>query len=155
MSGGCRVSPHSSRSVLTNLDVSSEPELIQGNTLRAEPFASGSHEMYQSQYKSWYRAVGNKPKTFAGGHELLVKHQELSGSAENHRTLRRVEPIEFQRQVQKDKELVQEPKSFIHRQEEEVGNDLSFGERRLSGVYQLQTSSRNVQRQAQRTSEEA
>ncbi|MBW0559658.1 hypothetical protein O181_099373 [Austropuccinia psidii MF-1] len=69
------------------------------------------------------------PKPLAGEHELLLTHQELSGSGEDHRTLRRVEPIALQRQGQKDKELVEEPKSFIHRPQEGVGNDLSFGER--------------------------
>ncbi|MBW0500708.1 hypothetical protein O181_040423 [Austropuccinia psidii MF-1] len=74
---------------------------------------------------------------------------------EDHRTLRRVEPSVLQRQGQKDKELVEEPKYFIYRPEEGVGNDPRFGERRPSGVDQLQTNSRNVQRQAQGTSEEA
>ncbi|MBW0583093.1 hypothetical protein O181_122808 [Austropuccinia psidii MF-1] len=64
-------------------------------------------------------------------------------------------PIVLQRQGQKYKELVEEPKSFIHRTEEGTGNDSSVGERRPSGIYQLQTSSRSVQRLAQRTSEEA
>ncbi|MBW0560502.1 hypothetical protein O181_100217 [Austropuccinia psidii MF-1] len=41
------------------------------------------------------------------------------------------------------------------RPEERVGNDSSFGDRSPSGVYQLQTSSRSVQGQAQETSEEA
>ncbi|MBW0589019.1 hypothetical protein O181_128734, partial [Austropuccinia psidii MF-1] len=94
------------------------------------------------------------PKHLAGGHELLLTHQGLSGSREDHRTIRRMEPHVLQRQGQKDKELVVEPKFFIHRPEEGIGNDSSFGERSPSGVYQLQTSSRNVQRQAQRTSEE-
>ncbi|MBW0473025.1 hypothetical protein O181_012740 [Austropuccinia psidii MF-1] len=91
------------------------------------------------------------PKPLAGGHELLLTHQELSGSGEDHRALRRLEPIVLQRQGQKDKELVEEPKSFIHRQEERVGNDASFGDRRPSGVNQLQTSFSSVQGQAQRT----
>ncbi|MBW0544160.1 hypothetical protein O181_083875 [Austropuccinia psidii MF-1] len=99
--------------------------------------------------------VGNMPKPLAGGHELLLTHQEISGSGENHRTLRRMEPIVFQRQGQKDKELVEEPRSFIDRPEEGTGNDSSFGEIRPSGVYKLQTSSRSFQGQAQRTSEEA
>ncbi|MBW0582317.1 hypothetical protein O181_122032 [Austropuccinia psidii MF-1] len=92
------------------------------------------------------------PKPLAGGHELLITHQELSGSGEEHRTLRRVEPIALQRQGQKDEELVEKPKSFICRPEG-IGNDPSFG-RRPSGVYQLQISSRISQREAQRTSEE-
>ncbi|MBW0592810.1 hypothetical protein O181_132525 [Austropuccinia psidii MF-1] len=95
------------------------------------------------------------PKPLAGGHEHVLTHKELSGSGEDHRTLRRMEPPVLQRQGKKDKELVEEPKSFIHRPEEGTGNDSSFGDRSPSGVYQLQTSSRNVQRQAQRTSEEA
>ncbi|MBW0479667.1 hypothetical protein O181_019382 [Austropuccinia psidii MF-1] len=61
----------------------------------------------------------------------------------------------LQRQGKEDKELAEEPKYFIHTPEEGVLNDPSFGERRPSGVYQLQISPRNVPRQAQRTSEEA
>ncbi|MBW0486249.1 hypothetical protein O181_025964 [Austropuccinia psidii MF-1] len=93
------------------------------------------------------------PKPLEGGHELLLKNQELSGSGEDHRNLRRVEPIVLQRQSQKDKELVEEPKYFICRPEEGIANNSIFG-RRPSGVYQLQTRSRNIQREAQRTSEE-
>ncbi|MBW0526315.1 hypothetical protein O181_066030 [Austropuccinia psidii MF-1] len=94
------------------------------------------------------------PKPLAGGHELLLTHQELSGSGEDHITLRRLEPIFLQRQGQKDKELAEKSNSFIYRPEEGVVNDPSFGERRPSGIYQLQTSSRSVQGQAQKTSEE-
>ncbi|MBW0579704.1 hypothetical protein O181_119419 [Austropuccinia psidii MF-1] len=78
------------------------------------------------------------PKPLAGGHELLLTHQELSGSGEDHRTLRRVEPPVLQRKGQKDKEMVVEPKYFIHRPEEGTGNNSSFGDRGPSGVYQLQ-----------------
>ncbi|MBW0501494.1 hypothetical protein O181_041209 [Austropuccinia psidii MF-1] len=94
-------------------------------------------------------------KPLAGGHEPLLTHQGHSGSGDNHRTLRRVEPPVLHRQGQKDKELVEEPESFIHIPEEGTGNDSSFGDRGPSGVYQFQTSSRSVQPQAQRTSEEA
>ncbi|MBW0584360.1 hypothetical protein O181_124075 [Austropuccinia psidii MF-1] len=93
------------------------------------------------------------PKPLAGGHELLLAHPELSGSGEDHRTPRRVEPIVLQRQSQTDKELVEEPNSFICTPEEGIGNYPSFG-RRPNGVYQLQASSRSIQREAQRTSEE-
>ncbi|MBW0581164.1 hypothetical protein O181_120879 [Austropuccinia psidii MF-1] len=95
------------------------------------------------------------PKPLAGGHELLLTNQELSGSGKDHRALRRLEPIVFQRQGQEDKELVEELKSFIHRPEKRVGNDSRFGDRGPSGVYQLQTSSRSVQGQGQRTSGES
>ncbi|MBW0517786.1 hypothetical protein O181_057501 [Austropuccinia psidii MF-1] len=66
--------------------------------------------------RSQRRGVGNMPKPLVGGHELLLTHQELSGSGEDNRILRRPE--------------------------ERVGNDSSFGDRRPSGVYQLQTSSK-------------
>ncbi|MBW0567099.1 hypothetical protein O181_106814 [Austropuccinia psidii MF-1] len=88
--------------------------------------------------RSQRRGVGNMPKPLAGGHELLLTHQEVSESGEDHRALRRLEPIVLQRQFQKDKAFVEEPKSFIHRPEQETGNDSRFGDRRPSGVYQLQ-----------------
>ncbi|MBW0535947.1 hypothetical protein O181_075662 [Austropuccinia psidii MF-1] len=114
-------------------------------------FQVAAIEIYQCQYKNWFRAAKEEEWEICP----RLTHQELSGSGEDHRTLRRMEPPVFQRQGQKDKELVEEPKSFIHRPEEGTGNDSSFGDRSPSGVYQLQTSSRSIQRQAQRTSEEA
>ncbi|MBW0471294.1 hypothetical protein O181_011009 [Austropuccinia psidii MF-1] len=131
----CRVPelPPIPQGLPTNFDVNSEPELIEGDILWAELLPHSSHRNM--------------------GHEPLLTHQELSGSGEYHRALRRVEPIVFQRQGKKDEELVEEPKSFIHRPEQVIGNDSSF-ERMPSGIYQLQTSSRNIQREAQRTSAE-
>ncbi|MBW0540485.1 hypothetical protein O181_080200 [Austropuccinia psidii MF-1] len=93
-----RAAPHSPRSVSTNFDVSSEPELIEGNILTAEPLPSGIHRhisvpiqrLVQSRKR---RGVGNMPKPLAGGHELLLTHQECSGSGGDHRTLRSMEPI--------------------------------------------------------------
>ncbi|MBW0557624.1 hypothetical protein O181_097339 [Austropuccinia psidii MF-1] len=93
------------------------------------------------------------PKPLAGGHELLLTHQELSWSGEGHRALRRMEPIVLQRKCQKDKELVEEPKSFIHRPEEGVGNDSSFGDRRPSGVNQRQTCARTSPKDLRRDRE--
>ncbi|MBW0524694.1 hypothetical protein O181_064409 [Austropuccinia psidii MF-1] len=155
-----RVAPHSPSSVPTDFDMNSESKLIHGNISRAEPFSGGSNRNISMQVqklvqRSQRRRVGNMPKPLAGGHEPLLTHQELSGSGEDHRTMRRLELIVLQRQGQKDKELVEKPNSFIHRLEERVGNDSSFGDRGPSGVYQLQTSSRSVQGQAQETSEEA
>ncbi|MBW0572328.1 hypothetical protein O181_112043 [Austropuccinia psidii MF-1] len=155
-----RVAPHFPRSVPTNFDVNSESGPIHYNTSRAEPLSSGSNRklsmpIQKLVQRSQRRGVGNIPKPLEGGHELLLTHQELSGSVEDHRALRRLEPIVLQRQSQKYKELVEEPNSFIHRPEERVANDSSFGDRRPSGIYQLQTSSRSVQGQAQRSTEEA
>ncbi|MBW0591107.1 hypothetical protein O181_130822 [Austropuccinia psidii MF-1] len=140
--------------------MNSEYGIIHDNILRAETLSSGSNRnlsmpIQKLVQRNQRRGVGNLPKPLAVGHELLLTHQELSGSGEDHRTLRRLEPIVLQRQSQKYKELVEEPKYFIHRPEEGVGNDYSFGDRRPSGVYQLQTSSTSVKRQAQKTSKEA
>ncbi|MBW0546785.1 hypothetical protein O181_086500 [Austropuccinia psidii MF-1] len=98
-----RAAPHSPSSVPTNFDVKSEPELIEGNVLRAEPLSSGSHRnilvpIQKLVQRRKRRGVGSMPKPLAGCHELLLTHQELSGSGEDHRTLRRVEPIVLQRQ---------------------------------------------------------
>ncbi|MBW0585939.1 hypothetical protein O181_125654 [Austropuccinia psidii MF-1] len=128
-----RVAPHSPGSLPTNFDVNSESGLIHDNILRAEPLSSGSNKNLSMTIKelvqsSQRRGVGNMPKPLAGGHSLLLTHQELSGSGEEHGSLRRPE--------------------------DGIENDSSFGDRRPSGVYQLQTSSRSVQRQTQRTSEE-
>ncbi|MBW0559959.1 hypothetical protein O181_099674 [Austropuccinia psidii MF-1] len=134
-----RVAPHSPRSVPTNFDVNSESGLIHDNTSRAEPLSSGSNRnlsmpIQKLVQSSQRRGVGNMPMPLSGGNELLLTHQEVSGSGEDHRALNRLEPIVLQRESQKDKELVEEPKSFIHRPEEGVGNDSSFGDRRPSGI---------------------
>ncbi|MBW0524471.1 hypothetical protein O181_064186 [Austropuccinia psidii MF-1] len=107
----CQSGPYSPMSVPKSFDVNSEPELIQSNILRAEPFPSVRHRNISVPVQSLVqssqgRAVGNIPKPLAGGHELLLTHQELSESGEDHRTLRRVEPIVLKRQGQKNKELV-------------------------------------------------
>ncbi|MBW0567070.1 hypothetical protein O181_106785 [Austropuccinia psidii MF-1] len=93
------------------------------------------------------------PMPLAGGQELLLTHQELSGSGEDHKSLRRLEPIVLQQQGQKYKELVEEPKSFIHRPEDRVGNDSSFKDRGPSGVYQLQKCPRTTPKDLRRSRE--
>ncbi|MBW0504133.1 hypothetical protein O181_043848 [Austropuccinia psidii MF-1] len=124
--------------VPTNFDVNSEPEIIEGNILRAEPLPSGSHrnilvpipKLVQRRKR---RGVGNTPKPLAGGHELLLTNQEKT-----------IELLGGWSSLS-CKELVEEPKYFICRPEG-IGNDSSFG-RRPSGIYQLQI-------EAQKTSEE-
>ncbi|MBW0593982.1 hypothetical protein O181_133697 [Austropuccinia psidii MF-1] len=123
MSGGYQSCPHYPRSVPTNIDVNSEAELLEANILRAEPFPSCRNRkisvpIQKLVQRSKIRGAGNMPKPFSGGHELLLTHQERSGSGEDHRALRRVEPTVLQRQGQKDKELAEEPKSLLHRPEE-------------------------------------
>ncbi|MBW0509749.1 hypothetical protein O181_049464 [Austropuccinia psidii MF-1] len=121
-----RTAPHSPRSVPRKFDVNSEPELTEANAIRAEPLPSGSHRnisvpIQKLVQSSKRRGVGNMPKPFAGGHRLLLTHQELSGSGEDHRTLRRVEPIVLQTQWhlpapnQLQKHLKRSPKSLRRR----------------------------------------
>ncbi|MBW0505572.1 hypothetical protein O181_045287 [Austropuccinia psidii MF-1] len=74
----------------------------------------------------------------AGGYELLLTHQELSGSGEDHRAPSMMDSIVLQRQGQRNEALGEEPKSCINRPEERVGNDPSFGEGRPSCINQLQ-----------------
>ncbi|MBW0589045.1 hypothetical protein O181_128760 [Austropuccinia psidii MF-1] len=102
------VTPHSPRSVLTNFEVNSDSGLIHDNISRAEPLSSGRNRnlsipIQKLVKSSQRRAVGNMPKPLEGGHELLLTNQELSGSGEDHRTFRRLEPIVLQRESQKDK----------------------------------------------------
>ncbi|MBW0508155.1 hypothetical protein O181_047870 [Austropuccinia psidii MF-1] len=126
--------------------------------LRAEPLVSGSQGdisalVQKLVQRSQGRGVGNLSKSLPGCHKLLLTHQELSGSVEDHRAPRRMESLFLKRQGQKDIELVEEAKSFIHRLKEGTGDDPRFGERRTSSFNKLQTFSRTVQRQAQNTSE--
>ncbi|MBW0580321.1 hypothetical protein O181_120036 [Austropuccinia psidii MF-1] len=145
-------------SVPTDFEMNSEPELIHDNISRAEPFSGASNRsismpVQKLVQKRQRRGVGNMPKPLEGGHELLLTHQELSKSEEYYRALRRLEPIVLQRQGQKGKELVEEPKSLIHRLEERVGNDSSFGDRGPSGVYRLQKCPRTSPKDLRRSRE--
>ncbi|MBW0485640.1 hypothetical protein O181_025355 [Austropuccinia psidii MF-1] len=154
-----RVSPHSPRSVPTTFDINVEPDLIQGNVLRFEPLPSGSHRnrsvpVQNLVQSSQGRGMVNLSKPLEGGRELLLPHQELSGSGEDHRARRRMESNVLQRQGHKDEGLVEEPNYFIHISEEIAGNEPRFGEGWPSEVNKLQASCRSFQRQAQRTSEE-
>ncbi|MBW0484948.1 hypothetical protein O181_024663 [Austropuccinia psidii MF-1] len=99
--------------------------------------------------RSQGRGVENMPKPWAGGCELLLTHQEFSGSGEDHRTLRMMESIVFQRQFQKYKELVEEPKYLSIDQKKELKMTLALEK---EGPV-VSTSSRSIQGQAQRTSE--
>ncbi|MBW0560768.1 hypothetical protein O181_100483 [Austropuccinia psidii MF-1] len=131
-----------------NLDMASLPQ--ERHSWRISEFSPITQGLYP-QNLMWT----SKRELIQGGNKLLLTHQELSALREDHGALRRMEPIVLQRQGQKDKELVEEPKSFIHRPEEGVLNNSNLGERRPRAIYQLPTSTKNVQRQAQGTSEEA
>ncbi|MBW0577787.1 hypothetical protein O181_117502 [Austropuccinia psidii MF-1] len=102
-----RVSPHSPRSAPTQFDVNSESELIHDNISRAEPFSSGRNrnlsmpiqELVQSSQRG---GVESMPKPLAGGHELLLTHQELCGSGEDHRTLINQKELEMTPALEKE-----------------------------------------------------
>ncbi|MBW0466745.1 hypothetical protein O181_006460 [Austropuccinia psidii MF-1] len=97
------------------------------------------------------------PKHFPRGYELLLTHQELSGSREDHRPPRSLDFILFQIKAQKDKELAEEPEYFISRPIERTGNDPSFGKGRTSSLNKLQSSpetspkDRRISREVPRT----
>ncbi|MBW0582075.1 hypothetical protein O181_121790 [Austropuccinia psidii MF-1] len=153
-----RVAPHSPRSLPTKFDINSEPELIKGNVLRDKPFPSGSHRNISVPEQKIgieqpRKRSGKYAQAFGRGYELLLKHQQHSGSREEHRTCRTMDSIFLKRQGQKDKEFLEEPKYFIHRPEERVGNDPSFGERRPSGVNQLQKCPEKIPKDLRRNSE--
>ncbi|MBW0528953.1 hypothetical protein O181_068668 [Austropuccinia psidii MF-1] len=98
-----RTAPHSPSSAPTRFDVNPEAELIEGNVLRAEPFPSGNYRNISIPILKFAqsckgRGVGNMPNPLVGGHELLLTHQELSGSGEHHGALRRVKLIVLKRQ---------------------------------------------------------
>ncbi|MBW0503315.1 hypothetical protein O181_043030 [Austropuccinia psidii MF-1] len=97
--------PHSPRSVPTIFDIKSDLELIQGNVLRSEPPTSGSHRNISVPVQTMVqkirgRGIGNFSRPLAGGHELLITHQEISGSGEENRNLRRMKSLVFQRESQ-------------------------------------------------------
>ncbi|MBW0501433.1 hypothetical protein O181_041148 [Austropuccinia psidii MF-1] len=103
-----RVSPHSPRSVPTPFDIDSEPELIQRNFQSVETLPRGRNiNISVPVQKLVQRSQGGRmeslSKPLAGGLELLLTHQELSGLGEDHKSLRRMECIVLQRQGQKDK----------------------------------------------------
>ncbi|MBW0572385.1 hypothetical protein O181_112100 [Austropuccinia psidii MF-1] len=79
-------------------------------------------------------------------HIWRIPEFSLIPQGEDHRTLRRMKSFVLQRKGQKDEELIEEKKYFIHILEERVGNDPSFGERMTTSVNKIQTSSRIAQR---------
>ncbi|MBW0506383.1 hypothetical protein O181_046098 [Austropuccinia psidii MF-1] len=149
-----RVALHFPRSLPTNFDVNSDPEPIQGNISSSEPLLSGSHRnisvpLQKLIQSSQGRGVGNMPKSLAGGYELLLTHQELSGTGEDHRTLRRMEPIFCMEKVEKIKNWLKNQTLLSVDQNKKLEMTPALEKE----VPVVSTSSRSVQRQAQGTSE--
>ncbi|MBW0526184.1 hypothetical protein O181_065899 [Austropuccinia psidii MF-1] len=67
------------------------------------------------------------PKLLAGGHKLLLTHQELSGSGENNRNLRRMDPIVLERQDQKIKNWLKNQSFLPIDQEKELEMTSALG----------------------------
>ncbi|MBW0545518.1 hypothetical protein O181_085233 [Austropuccinia psidii MF-1] len=93
-----RPSPHFPRSVPTNFDVNSEPELIEGNVLRAEPLSSDSHrnisvpiqKLVQSRKR---RGVGNMPQPLAGAMNSYLHKKSFMGQEKTIELLRGWSPL--------------------------------------------------------------
>ncbi|MBW0530616.1 hypothetical protein O181_070331 [Austropuccinia psidii MF-1] len=135
--GGCQSCTHSPRSVPTNFDANSESELIHDNILRAEPLSSGSNRNLSMPIQNWLRAAIEEeweicPSLWQGAINSYLQIKSFLGQEKTTELLGGWSPLSC-----KDKELVEEPKSFIHIPEEATGNDSSLG-RMPSGVYQLQ-----------------
>ncbi|MBW0465409.1 hypothetical protein O181_005124 [Austropuccinia psidii MF-1] len=86
------VAPNCPRSVPIHFWINSELKLIEDNVLRVEPLPSGSNRnisltVQKLVHRSQGGRVGNMPKPLAGGYEILLTHQEISGSGEDHRGL--------------------------------------------------------------------
>ncbi|MBW0468290.1 hypothetical protein O181_008005 [Austropuccinia psidii MF-1] len=93
-------------------------------------------EIYQFQYKTWYRAPKDKeweicPSLWQGA---MSSYSHIKSFLGQEKTIE---------QCQK-KKLVEEPKSFIYGPEERAGNDPSFGEERRSGINQIQKCPKTI-----------
>ncbi|MBW0589991.1 hypothetical protein O181_129706 [Austropuccinia psidii MF-1] len=144
-----KVSPHSPRSIQTTPEIKSELELIQGNGLSVKPLLNERHRdtsvpVLKLVQRSQRERMGNIPRPLVGDHELLLTHQELSASGEDHKALKRIYSIFFQIKGQKDKELAEKSKSFIHTPKEGTRNEPIFGEISSSSVNQLQKSQNTI-----------
>ncbi|MBW0548050.1 hypothetical protein O181_087765 [Austropuccinia psidii MF-1] len=151
-----RVSPHSPRSVPTDFDVNSEPELIHDNISRAEPFSGGrnrniSMPIQKLVQSSQRRGVGNMPKPLAGGHELYLHIKRFLGKERTIELLGGWSPLFCKDKVKNIKNWLKNQSllSIDKKKEWEMTPALE------TEVPVVSTSSRNVQGQAQRTSEEA
>ncbi|MBW0466879.1 hypothetical protein O181_006594 [Austropuccinia psidii MF-1] len=87
------------------------PPIPQGNFLRAEPLPSAGHRSISVPVQNMIqsskgRGVPISCQPLEGGHELLLTHQELSGSEEDHRALSRMESLLLKRQDQKINNLL-------------------------------------------------
>ncbi|MBW0486016.1 hypothetical protein O181_025731 [Austropuccinia psidii MF-1] len=89
------------RPLPTTFDIYSDPKLIQDNVSMVEPQPSDRYRNISVSVQSFVQrskgcGVGNIPKLLIEGYELLHLHQEISGSREDHRALRRLKPISLQ-----------------------------------------------------------
>ncbi|MBW0528433.1 hypothetical protein O181_068148 [Austropuccinia psidii MF-1] len=103
-----RVATHSPSSVPRTFGLSSEPELSQHKFSMVEPLSSCSYRnilvpVQNLVQRSQERGTGNMLTPLEGGYELLLTHQEISGSGEDNRTPRRMESIFFKEKVKKIK----------------------------------------------------
>ncbi|MBW0553495.1 hypothetical protein O181_093210 [Austropuccinia psidii MF-1] len=154
--GGCQSCPHSPRSVHTNVDVNSEYGLIHDNTLRAEPLSSGRNrnlsipiqELVQSSQRI---RVGNMPKPFAEAMNSYLHIKSFLGQEKTIDLLGGWSPLSCKDKVKKINNWLKNQSLLSIDQKKEL---------EMTPALETQgpvasTSPRSVQRQAQRTSEEA
>ncbi|MBW0561355.1 hypothetical protein O181_101070 [Austropuccinia psidii MF-1] len=103
-----RVAPHSPRSVPTDFDVNSEPELIHDNISRAKPFSSGSNRnisipVQKLVQSSQRRGVGNMPKPLAGAMNSYLHIKSFLGQEKTIELLGGWSPLSCKDKVKKIK----------------------------------------------------
>ncbi|MBW0510446.1 hypothetical protein O181_050161 [Austropuccinia psidii MF-1] len=151
MSGGSRVSPHSPRSVPTSFDVNSEPSLIEGSILRAEPFPSGIHKnilvpVQKLVQRIQGRGVGNMPKPLAGAMNSYLHIKSLLGQEKTIELLGGWSPFSFKEKVKKINNWFKKQILLSVDQKKEL--EMTPALEKEGPV--ASTSSINVQRQAQK-----
>ncbi|MBW0577557.1 hypothetical protein O181_117272 [Austropuccinia psidii MF-1] len=147
-----RVAPHFPRSVPESFDINSEPELLQGNFSRANPFTSFSHRDISVPVKklvqsSQERRVGNIPKPLAGAMSFYLPIKSFLGQEKTIELLGGWSTFPFKEKVNKMKN-----KSILSIDKKKE-LEITPAVEKESPV--VSNSSRSVQIQAQRTSEEA
>ncbi|MBW0579750.1 hypothetical protein O181_119465 [Austropuccinia psidii MF-1] len=148
------VAPHSPRSIPTNLDVNSEPELIEGNILRAEPFPSGRNRNISVPIQKLVQRSKRReifPSLWQGAMNSYLHIKNFLGQENTIELLGGWRPLSCKEKVKKMKNWSKNKSllSIDQKKEQEMTPAL-----KKEGPV-ASTSSRSVQRQSQRTSEEA
>ncbi|MBW0583507.1 hypothetical protein O181_123222 [Austropuccinia psidii MF-1] len=148
-----RAAPHSPRSAPTIFDANSEPELIEGNILRAEPLASGSHKnisvpIQKLVQRSKSRGVGNIPKPLAGAMNSYLHIKSFVGKEKTIELLGGWSSLSCKDNVKEIKNWLKNQSLLSIDQKKELEMTPALEEGTVAS-----TSSRSIQREAQRFQE--